>query len=68
MGPSQPLPIGREPYRLELVHWGPAKGHGAGINVRVATVARAAAYRESFCGLSAGTVRDPAEILHFSEA
>jgi putative SOS response-associated peptidase YedK len=48
MAPSQPLPIIREPHRLELVHWGLPKGHGAGINVRVESVARAPAYRESF--------------------
>jgi putative SOS response-associated peptidase YedK len=48
MAPSQPLPIIREPHRLELVHWGLPTGHGAGINVRVESVARAPAYRESF--------------------
>ena len=47
MAPSQPLPIIREPHRLELVHWGLPRGHGAGINVRVESVARAP-YRESF--------------------
>jgi putative SOS response-associated peptidase YedK len=36
------------PHRLELLRWGLPKGHGAGINVRVETVARAPTYRESF--------------------
>jgi putative SOS response-associated peptidase YedK len=49
MAPSQPLPVIREPGRLELVKWGlPTHGHGLGVNVRVETVARAPAYRESF--------------------
>jgi putative SOS response-associated peptidase YedK len=49
MAPSQPLPIIRQPHRLELVRWGlPRPGHGLGVNVRVETVARAPAYRESF--------------------
>ena len=49
MAPSQPLPIIREPGRVELVRWGlPKQGHGLGVNVRVETVARAPAYRESF--------------------
>jgi putative SOS response-associated peptidase YedK len=48
MAPSQPLPIVREPGRLELVKWGlPKAGHGLGVNVRVETIARAPAYRES---------------------
>jgi putative SOS response-associated peptidase YedK len=49
MAPSQPLPIIREAGRLELMRWGlPKHGHGLGVNVRVETVARAPAYRESF--------------------
>src|SRR5580700_486279 len=49
MAPSQPLPVIREPGRLELVRWGlPKQGHGLGVNVRVETIARAPAYRESF--------------------
>jgi len=49
MAPGQPLPIVREPGRLELGLRGlPTKGHGLGVNVRVETVARAPAYRESF--------------------
>src|SRR5580692_6512124 len=49
MAPRQPLPIIREPGRLDLVRWGlPKLGHGLGVNVRVETVARAPAYRESF--------------------
>lgn len=49
MAPSQPLPVIREPGRLELVFWGlPTQGRGLGVNVRVETVARAPAYRDSF--------------------
>jgi putative SOS response-associated peptidase YedK len=49
MAPSQPLPIIRESGHLELVRWGlPTQGRGLGVNVRVETVARAPAYRESF--------------------
>jgi putative SOS response-associated peptidase YedK len=48
LAPSQPIAVIREPHRLELLRWGLPKGHGAGINVRVETVARAPAYRESF--------------------
>ncbi len=49
MAPSQPLPIIREPGRLDLVRWGlPKRGHGLRVDVRVETVARAPAYRESF--------------------
>lgn len=49
MAPSQPLPIIREPGRLELVRWGlPTRSRGLGVNVRVETASRAPAYRESF--------------------
>ena len=51
VAPSQPIAVLREPHRLELVRWGlpPRPGtHGAGINVRIETVARAPAYRASF--------------------
>jgi putative SOS response-associated peptidase YedK len=53
IAPTQPIAVIREPHRLELLRWGlllPG-GHrqGArGINVRVESVARAPAYRESF--------------------
>jgi putative SOS response-associated peptidase YedK len=53
IAPTQPIAVIREPRRLELLRWGlvlpGAHRHGAqGINVRVETVARAPAYRESF--------------------
>jgi putative SOS response-associated peptidase YedK len=52
IAPTQPIAIIRQPRRLELVRWGiavaDAKRPGPVINVRVETVARAPAYRESF--------------------
>jgi putative SOS response-associated peptidase YedK len=53
IAPTQPIAVIREPRRLELLRWGlilpGAHPHGAqGINVRVESVARAPAYRESF--------------------
>jgi putative SOS response-associated peptidase YedK len=50
IAPSQPIAVIRAPRRLELLRWGLVlpRGHGAGINVRVETVARAPAYRDSF--------------------
>jgi putative SOS response-associated peptidase YedK len=52
IAPTQPIAVVREAHHLELLRWGlvlPGKRHGAqGINVRVETVARAPAYRESF--------------------
>jgi putative SOS response-associated peptidase YedK len=53
IAPTQPIAVIREPRRLELLRWGlvlpGAHRHGAqGINVRVESVARAPAYRESF--------------------
>jgi putative SOS response-associated peptidase YedK len=53
IAPTQPIAVIREPHRLELLRWGlffggpEAKGR-QGINVRVETVARAPAYRDSF--------------------
>jgi putative SOS response-associated peptidase YedK len=53
IAPTQPIAVIREPRRLELLRWGlvlpGAHRHGAqGINVRVESIARAPAYRESF--------------------
>jgi putative SOS response-associated peptidase YedK len=53
IAPTQPIAVIREPRRLELLRWGlvlpGAHRHGVqGINVRVESVARAPAYRESF--------------------
>jgi putative SOS response-associated peptidase YedK len=49
IAPSQTIAVVREPRRLELLRWGLSSHHGAhaGINVRVETVARAPAYRDS---------------------
>ncbi len=51
VAPSQPTAIIREPGKLELLRWGlilpNAKGAN-GINVRVESVARVPAYRDSF--------------------
>jgi putative SOS response-associated peptidase YedK len=53
IAPTQPIAVIREPHRLELLRWGlvlpGGQRHGAqGINVRVESVARAPAYRDSF--------------------
>ncbi len=53
IAPTQPIAVIREPRRLEFLRWGLSlsggQRHGAqGINVRVETVARAPAYRDSF--------------------
>jgi putative SOS response-associated peptidase YedK len=53
IAPTQPIAVIREPHHLELLRWGlvlpGAQRRGAqGINVRVESVARAPAYRESF--------------------
>jgi putative SOS response-associated peptidase YedK len=54
IAPTQPIAVIREPHRLEFLRWGlllpDPRGRGPGINVRVETVARAPAYRDSFRG------------------
>ena len=47
MAPSQPLPILREPRRLELVRWGLPTSRGIGVNVRLESL-YAPAYRDAF--------------------
>ena len=47
MAPSQPLPIIREPRRLELVRWGLPTPRGIGVNVRLESLC-APAYRDAF--------------------
>jgi putative SOS response-associated peptidase YedK len=53
IAPTQPIAVIREPHRLELIRWGlilpgDHRRGAQGINVRVESVARAPAYRESF--------------------
>jgi putative SOS response-associated peptidase YedK len=52
IAPTQPIPVVRSPHRLDFLRWGlmiaNSKGRGAGINVRVESVARAPAYRDAF--------------------
>src|ERR1700722_6772791 len=48
IAPTQPIAVIRKPNHLELLRWGLLSVKHGGINVRVETVARAPAYRNSF--------------------